>query len=328
MSKAQVDLISNGRASGSVAARLLASGMNVNALRTNDVLLYDDWKLIDSVVIKAYAERLVGVADLQARGLTFDVPGGLGKTVLGFQRASDIEDAEVTMDGVTRTKQDRPEFDIGYLPLPITHADFSFSIREIEASRNGDMPLDTTMAEMAARKVSEKVEEILFNGLNQYAFGGGIIYGYTDALGRNAGNLTANWDASAADGESILADVLAMKQMAINARRFGPYILYIPTAYESVMDSDFKDSSDKTIRQRLLEINNIQGVKVSDFMPTNEVVLVQMSSDTVRIVNGLSVTTVQWETDGGMRINFKVMTIQVPQMRTDIADRSGIVHFT
>jgi uncharacterized linocin/CFP29 family protein len=328
MTIAKVDTIFEGKAHGSVAAKLLASGMNVNALRTNDVLLYDDWKMIDQVVMKAYQERLVGVADLQARGLVFDVPGGLGKTVLGFQTASDIDDAEVSMDGVTRSKADRPEFDIGYLPLPITHADFSFSIREIEASRNGSMPLDTTMVELASRKVAERVEQTLFQGLNTYTFGGGVIYGYEDANGRNVGNLTANWDTSAGDGESILVDVLAMKQAAIDARRYGPYVLYAPTAYETALDSDFKANSDKTVRQRLLEINNIQSVKIADFLTADNVILAQMSSDTVRMVNGLDVTTVQWETDGGMRVNFKVMAIQVPQFRTDQAGRSGVVHYS
>ncbi|GAG40298.1 unnamed protein product, partial [marine sediment metagenome] len=54
----------------------------------------------------------------------------------------------------------------------------------------------------------------------------------------------------------------------------------------------------------------------------------EMSAETVRMVESLPITTVQWETEGGMRVNFKVMTILIPQVRCDQEGRSGIVHST
>lgn len=313
---------------GSVAQKLLANGLDVRALRTNDVLLYDEWKEIDKAVLTAYQQRLVGVADLQARGLVYDVPGGLGKTVLGYQDASDTADAEINMDGETRGRRDRPEFDISYLPLPLIHKDFSFSIREIEASRNGNMPLDTTMAALAGRKVAEMVEQILFQGASTYTFGGGTIYGYEDEPNRASGSLTAAWDDSAGTGAVILSDVLAMKDALIANRCYGPYMLYIPTQYEIAVDEDFKANSDKTIRQRLLEVNNILGVKVADKCSATKVALVQMTPDVIRLVNALNVTTVQWDTEGGMKVNFKVMAIQIPQTRHDQSGRCGIASYS
>jgi len=210
----------------------------------------------------------------------------------------------------------------------VIHKDFSFSIREIEASRSGNMPLDTTMAELAARKVAEKVEEILFTGASTYTFGGGTIYGYTDEPNRNTGSLTGNWDESAQDGSDILGDVIAMKQAAISDRAYGPYVLYVPTNYEATLDDDFKASSDVTIRERILRISNIQDVKVADKLTDDNVLLVQMTSDVIRLVNGLPITTVQWDSEGGMKINFKVMVIQVPQTRHDQSGRCGIVHYS
>jgi hypothetical protein len=44
------------------------------------------------------------------------------------------------------------------------------------------------------------------------------------------------------------------------------------------------------------------------------------------MVIGMDVTTVQWETHGGMRLNFKVMAIMVPQLRSDFNGNAGIVH--
>jgi hypothetical protein len=53
-----------------------------------------------------------------------------------------------------------------------------------------------------------------------------------------------------------------------------------------------------------------------------------MTPDVVRAINGLDLTTVQWESVGGMRLNFKVMAIQVPQIRSTYAGRCGICHAT
>lgn len=319
---AQMDYFFGGKAHGSVASRLLANGMNIKSLRTNDVLLYDEWKEIDKAVLKAYQERLVGVADLEARGLTYNIGNGLGKTVLGYQDASDIEDAQMSMDGVSRSKKDRPEFDINYLPLPITHADFSFSAREIESARSGNMPLDTTMAELAARKVAEKIETVLFTGASTYSFGGGVIYGFLDEPNRNNHTITLDWDDTT--GAIPVDDVLDMKQALIDDRSFGPYMLYVCTNWETALDDDFKTNSDITVRERILKIDNIMGVKVADKMTADRAVLVQMTSDVIRLVNGLGITTVQWDTEGGMQVNFKVMAIQVPQTRHDQTGRCGI----
>jgi len=52
------------------------------------------------------------------------------------------------------------------------------------------------------------------------------------------------------------------------------------------------------------------------------------------VVNGMDFTTVQWETKGGLQINFKVMVIHVPDIRSQYVGTStgsrkcGIVHAT
>ena len=55
---------------------------------------------------------------------------------------------------------------------------------------------------------------------------------------------------------------------------------------------------------------------------------VQMTPDVARAVNGMDITTVQWEDHGGFRQNFKVMAMLVPQIRADFNGNTGIVHAT
>jgi hypothetical protein len=56
--------------------------------------------------------------------------------------------------------------------------------------------------------------------------------------------------------------------------------------------------------------------------------LVQMTPDVAQAINGMDITTIQWETLGGMQINFKVMAIQVPRLRSDFYQNCGIEHCT
>jgi uncharacterized linocin/CFP29 family protein len=354
-----VDFFANGAAHGPVAQRLVNSGMSTNALRPyiaedgrayitvndgdklkaiptiNATLRKDEWKQYDTALLRVTEERLIGIADLMSRGLTHNINNGLGKTVLEYEDLGDVNDADLSMDGLNRGQNDRPNYELKFLPLPIVHADFQVNARALATSRQTGDALDTTMAQLKGRKVAEKLEDILFNGSGSYSFGGGTLYGYTDFPNRNTGSLDAAWDGAPPTstetiGQSILADVTAMKQALIDDGFYGPYVLYIPTHYETALDGDFKADSDVTIRERILKIDQIQDIRVADMLTagTDQVLLVQMTSDVIRLVNGMAPTTVQWDVEGGMAVNFKIMAIQVPQPRADQNGNCGIAHFS
>jgi hypothetical protein len=294
--------------------------VQVNATGT---LRPDEWKTLDAAVLAISEKRLGGIADLVAAGLTYDLGNGMGTTVLEYHDISDAMEAVLTMDGVTRGQGDRPVFSPHYLPLPIVHVDYEINARVLAVSRALGNPLDTTSAERASRKVNEKLEAMLFTNTT-YAFGGGTIYSYINHPDRNLYTLGTAWTADTA--ANILADVIGMKQKSIDAYHFGPWALYIPVAYETVMDKDYDTTSHQTIRQRILAIDGINAVKVCDTLPSGNVLLVQMTSDVVRLVRGMGIQNIEWNTEGGMVTKFKVMTIQVPQIRSDQDGNSGIVH--
>lgn len=307
------------------AQRLLANNMNPNCLRTNAVLRKEEWIQFDEILIEVATDRLVGVADLVSRGLTINIGNGLGTTVFQWEDMSDMTAAEIDMAGVTRGQKDRVTFDLNAIPLPIIHKDFSINIRALEASRKLGQALDTTQVAVATRLVSEQIENILFNGASALAYGGGVLRGYNDHPDRNTVTLAEDWDAAGKTGEEILLDVLAMKQALINDHMFGPYLIYIPVGYETKMDDDFKANSDRTIRERILAIESIVGVKVIDQQPANTVLMVALQRETISMVMGMQPTVVQWEGQGGMEQNFKVMAIMVPRIASDHTNQNGIV---
>lgn len=356
--RVQVDILTPdrqglyGQAQGSVGQRLINNEMNYGVLRpflyngqswmtinsrgapktiranATATLNYDEWKAIDAAVVKIARERLVAANDLQSRGLTRPISNGLGTTVLQWATISDMEGAQIDMAAQKQSEEDRPVFEQNYLPLPIIHKSWSLDLRTLSASRKSGDPLDTTMAELAARQVAEKVEDIILLGSSAFAFGGGTLRGYLDHPSRNTVTLASNWDASATTGQDILDDHLAMMKSGTNDRHYGPFVEYVPTDYDDILDDDYKANSDKTIRQRLLQLNKLSDIRAADRLTADNVVMVEMIPENVKLVVGMPVTTLQWEEQGGLLLKFKIMTIMVPWIRPDQDGRLGVVHLS
>jgi hypothetical protein len=207
----------------------------------------------------------------------------------------------------------------------------------LEASRKLGNPLDTTVAERAARKVNEKLEDMLFTNTS-YSFGTkddqsrNSIYSYINHPDRNTVTLSdyGNWDDSSTDHDKIIKSVLAMKQSLLNQYFRGPYVVYYPQNYETALDEDLDSNSgnDMTVRERLEKINDIQKVQLAPTLPDDNVVMVQMTRDVVQLVEGLPIQNVEWMVNGGFVGKFKVMTIQVPQIRSDYDKKCGICHMS
>jgi uncharacterized linocin/CFP29 family protein len=327
----ELEFISNGQPFGDAATRLLNSGMNPAVLRTNATLRREDWLEVDRVVLAEARRRLNGIGDLLSRGLRRNIRNAMGVLVIESETLNDFGDAQLDMDGLTQGTKENANYEPLYMPLPILHKPFNIGLRQLSASRNRGEGLDTTKSRLATQSVVETAEKILFQGASAFKYGGGTIRGYLDYPTRNTVSFSVgHWNDSPTTAADVIVDVLAMKQELLDARMFGPYVLYVPTVYETVLDKDYNvtGSARVTIRQRLLEIGGIADVKVSDFLTADNVLLVQMSEDCIRMLVGFEPMTIQWETKGGMNTEFEVMSIMVPEIRSTQAGRCGIAHLS
>lgn len=347
------DFIFNGTVHGDVASKLMACNGDVRVLRpyigkdgrtymdvtrngkevpqlvrnVTATLRKDDWKILDDAIVKAALPRLKAVADLRAKNLTYVIPNGMAKTVLETETQGDIDDAIISMDGIRQGAADRPAFELSNLPLPIIHKDFNFSMRQILTSRNGGSPIDTTTAELAGRKVAESAEKLLLGVSSSYAYGGGTIYGYTNYPSRMTKAMTLP-TASGWAGSTLLTELLAMRTQCQAAYHYGPYMLYNSPNWDQYLDHDYGTSYPKTLRSRIGEIDGFDSPKTLDYLTGYTFMMIQGTTDVIREVIGMDIVSIQWETHGGMQLNFKVMTILVPQLRADQNSRTGIVHGT
>lgn len=297
-----------------------------------------EWTMLDTSVLRAARQRLRAWADL-AGANTFGGFNGMSKLVLEHETMSDPGEAVVDFDGLTDGRNDSPKFQLRGLPLPITHSDFHFSSRRLAVSRNSGTPLDSTMAEAAGRRVGEMIEKttigvetgVTYGDSSQYDLAP-TVFGYTNYPNRLTKTdltkpTTGGWTAS-----TTLGQVLLMRDLLTANNFYGPFMLYHSNDWDQYMDNDYTLSTSsgvatQTLRERLKKIEGIQDVRRLDFFTdTFSLIMVQMTSDVARAVNGMDITTVQWESQGGMRLNFKVMCIMVPQLRSDFNDNCGICH--
>lgn len=320
-------------------AELQAKGI-VSPVFNATSLRKQEWQMLDTVVIKAARARLRAWTDLASKN-SFGGFNGMSKLLLEHETMSDGGEAMVDFDGLTEGRTDAPKFQLEGLPLPITHSDFWFSSRRLAVSRNTGTPLDTTQAEQAARRVAEKIENTLIGTTTGLQYGVTSdygrtpkVYGYTNFPSRiTKTNLTAPTGSNAA---TTLDEVLVMRDLLYNANFYGPFMLYHSTDWDKYLDDDYiltgGNVATQTLRERLKAIEGIQDVRRLDYLPatTNPftLIMVQMTSDVCRAVNGMELTTIQWEGKGGMKVFFKVMCIKVPQLRADFNGNCGICHGT
>lgn len=297
----------------------------------------DEWIQLDTAVIRAARQRLRAWADLAAANSTGGF-NGMAKTVYEYQTMSDAGEAVVDMDAMTEGRNDTPKFQLEGIPLPITHSDFFYSARQVAVSRNSGTPLDVAMAEQAGRRVAEMIEKTLIGVETGITYGNSTdygrtskVYGYTNFPSRNT--KTDLTTPTGSNPEAVMQDVLEMRDQMYADNFFGPFVLYHSTPYDIYLDNDYFRTGGtsvlQTLRQRIESIDGISAVRRLDYLTSGFVlIMVQMTSNVARAINGMDIQTVQWEEKGGMRLHFKVMAIQVPLLMADFDGRCGIVHAT
>jgi uncharacterized linocin/CFP29 family protein len=309
--------------SGSLPARFLQSGLNINALRTNTLLRKDEWELLDQRVVEVSANVLVAVADLRAMGLTLPL-GGLGVLVSQYETISDMTDASVNMAAEADEEEDRANFTLVGVPVPIISKGFRIDIRSLSAARMHGAPLDTTHVDTATRKVAEMQENILFNG-SSVVQRGAVIYGYLNHPSRNVVSGGADWGTAS----NIIPNITALIGALMADNFYGPYKLYLnQTQYVQTLALN-----SNTAVPILRTIEQMPGmgpgsVKPSHYVPDGQAVMVHMSRDVVDLAIGQETAPVEWEEKGGLVTHYKVLNASVPRVKADASGRSGLAHMS
>jgi hypothetical protein len=295
---------------------------------------------IDKAVVEVGLQRLTLVADLMAAGLTYNLTDPLSIAQLEWNTQSKIGAAQRTMSPSARGEAKLPIITPNRLPIYLTTDKFEIDIRTLKTSQRAGTPLDVSVVKQCTRAVNEAIEDAAINGattLDGQALkdAGYSAPGILNATGVNTQNLTAAAWTTTPVGSTVFNEVMLMIGKLQAAKKFGPYRLYVGTQIGNTMDTDYNSGTSNpiTIRQRLLQIESLQAVRVADMLTSgngatpsigNKVVLVQMTSDVIDVVVGQPPTVIPWTSLDGFMIHNLVMAIMIPRVRSDADGNSGI----
>lgn len=116
---------------------------NDRGIRVNSILRRDDWKEFDAAVVEAARNKLSAVQILRGRGLEKRL-GGIGSLVSYYHQASQMTAASVSMTGQSNGENDRVEFNLAGVPIPVIFKPFSIGTRQLQADRMSGNQIDTS----------------------------------------------------------------------------------------------------------------------------------------------------------------------------------------
>lgn len=302
--------------------RFLKSGFNVKALRTNTLMMKDDWAMLDDRVVEVSSTILNGVADLQAAGFSFS-NGGLGTMISQYHQATAMRAATITMDPRVDAERDRRNYPLVSVPVPIIMCPFEINIRELAGARQHGHALDTSHVDDAIRSVGEGIEGILFNG-SSLVVQATSIYGYRTHTNRNTGN-GSSW----ATSTNIYPNVLTMLAGLKGDGYTGPYRLYLnPIQFQQALALNANTST--TIMSTIESLPGFGrgSVKECGTVPAGQAVMVNLTRNVVDLSVGQDITVVEWTEKGGMVAEFIVMACLVPRVKSTADGNSGIYHMS
>ena len=132
---------------------------------------------------------------------------------------------------------------------------------------------------------------------------------------------------SYADSKKFYFDMFSSDKKALVIVNAKASISYDLSKIETKLDADYDSTTPgTTIRERIMKISGISSITVADHLATDQVLMIEMKKSTVRLIEGIGLQNIEWSTEGRFVNKYKVITIRVPQIRSDRNGSCGIVH--
>lgn len=285
----------------------------------------DVWGQWDREGVEVQRSTLGVFNDLAAAVAT---PMAIGKLIHYFQTISDSGSANVSLDGRSKARTDKPTFDYHGTPLPIIDSTFSFGWREVEAARSEGFQLDASGRMNANRKVAETLESGVLNGYSTITVNGQVSYGLRTHPKRNTRSTTNTLNG--ATGAQWLADITATLKL-LHADNFKvPATIYVNwDDWFYATSTEFTTGYPKTIAQRVLELGGVREIIPVDSVVANELIAVVKDRRVLGLLNGMPINTrAQFRANPEDDYNFVTMAAAALEVKFDAENNCGVAHST
>lgn len=285
----------------------------------------DAWRRIDSRAQTLARSRLQVFNRLAQANTT---PVSIADLVNYYPQVSDSGEINVSMDGRSQAKGDAPNVKYVGTPVPVFTGTARFGWRQMEVLRKGGGMLDVTAIANKQRKMAEKMEDMVLNGLSSVNVGGDTIYGLRNLPSRNTYSHT--YTLATATGAQWLDAVKKAISSALGDNNFGQLTLFVNQGdYTAADTTDYAANYSGTILQRLLAINQIKEIIPASSVPANEILGIADldAGEWGGILSAMPLTTrPKTRQEPEDDYIFSVIAAAAPQLRSDYNGQSAFVH--
>jgi uncharacterized linocin/CFP29 family protein len=328
--KAQMDSILNSRRAFNGRMSKLAIAINGQEAFEGNALAIplDAWRRIDQRAQQLARSRLVLFNRLAAAS---NIPVSIADLVNYYPQVSDSGDVLVSMDGRNTAKADQAITKYVGTPVPILTSNTRMGWRQMEVLRKGTgVSLDIVSIANNQRKVAEKLEDMVLNGLSSIVVGTDTIYGLRNLPQRNT--FTHGFTLATATGAQWLTMVKQVIAAALGDNQYGQISIFVNQGdYTAADTTDYAANYQGTILQRLLAVSQVKEIVPVPGIPVNEVLAIVDidGGEWGGILTAMPLTTrpktrIEPEDD----YVFGVITAAAPQFRSDYNGQSAFVHGT
>lgn len=257
-------------------------------------------------------------------------PVGVGDIVNFYPQISDSGEVHVSMDGRSEGLTDQANVKYVGTPVPVFDSYAHMGWRQMETIRKSGGGLDIDTIANHQRKVAEKLEDVVLNGMPNIVVGGNTIYGLRTFPQRSTD--TTGLTLKSSTGAQWLAAMEKLINALIGDNAFGRvtvFLNYGDYVYASI--NEFTAGYPKTILQRLQEIGQIAEIVPAAKVPANEVIGIAglATGEWGSILQAMPlVTRPKARSNPEDDYVFGVLAMAAPQFRADYDGCSQIAHLT
>jgi uncharacterized linocin/CFP29 family protein len=321
--KEQQEILLNNRRAFNARQSAMANAFGTTMLGNAQTLPKDVWGQWDREAVELQRSVLAVFNTLAA---TLSKPMPIGKLIHYFQTVSDSGQVNVSLDGRSKGRTDKPTFDYHGTPLPIIDSPFGYGWREVEAAKSEGYNLDSAGRSNAMHKVAETLETAALEGYSSITVDGQASYGLRNHPKRNtrATGVALN----GATGAQWLAEVTATLKLLHGDNFKVPATIFVNwDDWFYATTTEFTAGYPKTIAQRVLEIGGVREIVPADSVSANELIGVVKDRRVVEILNGMPMATrAQFRANPEDDYDFVTMAAAAPEIKFDAEDNCGIAH--
>ncbi|KTT15865.1 major capsid protein [Pseudacidovorax intermedius] len=316
------------RAFNERATALASRVAGQEALEGNSIgIPLDGWRRIDTRTQQIARSRLAVFNRLAAAS---QIPVSIADLVNYYPQVSDSGEVLVTMDGRNTAKADQAITKYVGTPVPIFTSNARFGWRQMEVMRKAGGTLDTTSIANNQRRIAEKLEDMVLNGLSGIQVGTDVIYGLRNLPTRNT--FVHGLTLASATGAQWLGAFKQMIAAALGDNQFGRISVFVNIGdYTAADTADYATNYSGTILERLRAMAQIEEIIPASSVPANELIAVVdlPGGEWGGILNAMPLTTrpkVRLEPEDDYV--FGCIAAAAPQFRSDYNGQSAFIHGT